>query len=215
MLELNRNHKHLRFPYSIPIADYRWFMVIVGGIGNKVNSWDGDETLQILLWNDARLVGFSVRWTTTHVIITGFQSDPGASIEMVNGAAGTVTWNEAGKILTLDLPWDNGIARKITFANSAASADSTLNHSFTNEAPGWQASFTSFEYLPGTPPPADPTLEFRQSPRQGHHGEVNLTNPAWASRTRTIAGKSRTVRFVSHISSHEVDFHCDIPRPRH
>ncbi|GHC57403.1 SGNH/GDSL hydrolase family protein [Roseibacillus persicicus] len=117
-----------------------------GGSGNKVNSYDGDETLQVNLAADTQLHGFSLRWTTSDIHITGLADDPGVSIATVNGAAGVSNWDAVNKVLTLSLPWDNGEVRAITFANPAVSYGNNLEFSFSGANAANQASFVSFEY---------------------------------------------------------------------
>jgi len=122
-----------------------------GGSGNVTNAWNGTETLDIALQSGVQLTGFGLRWTVSDIVITGFTANPGASIANVNGSAGNVTWNSTTKVLTLDVPWDNGTVRAVTFSNPAAASGATLHLSFTDAAPGWQATFTSFSYRSANP----------------------------------------------------------------
>ena len=129
-----------------------------GGPSNRVNSWDGDETLRIDLASNAQLSSFQTRWTVANLTITGFTSDPKASISntgtaAANGAGnpGSATWNPENSTLVLNLPWDGGNVRSINFANPQASTGQTLNLSFSGDAPGWQASFVSFDYQATAP----------------------------------------------------------------
>lgn len=118
-----------------------------GGSGNRVNSFDGAETLQIQLAADTQLLNFGLRWTVGNIVITGFAANPQATVTNANNSAGTATWNNSTKALTLGLPWDNGQTRIITFANPVASFGNTLTFSITGNAPaGGQASLTSFGY---------------------------------------------------------------------
>lgn len=117
-----------------------------GGSGNRVNSYDGNETLQIELAADTQLLAFTVQWTTSDILITGFAEDPEASVSTVGGSVGSSSWNDETKTLTLDLPWDSGNLRSIAFGNPTASYGNTLNLSFTKSTAGWQASFVSFDY---------------------------------------------------------------------
>lgn len=121
-----------------------------GGAGNQVNSWDGSETLGVDLAANAELTGFQVRWTTSDIIISGFTSDPGASISPSAGTS--ATWDAANSTLTLDLPWDGGDVRTISFANPDASTGSNLDFSFSDSSAGWQTSFVSFDYQATRPP---------------------------------------------------------------
>ena len=122
-----------------------------GGSGNVTNAWDGTETLDIALQPGVQLTGFGLRWTVSDIVITGFTADPGAGIANVNGSEGNVAWNPVTDVLTLDVPWDNGAVRAVTFANPTASGGRTLHLGFTNSTPGWQATFTSFSYRPAAP----------------------------------------------------------------
>lgn len=121
--------------------------------GENLNAWDGSETLDIALSSGVQLTGFGLRWTRSDIIISGFTSDPGATIALVNGSAGSATWNAGTMTLTLDIPWDNGTLRDVSFSHPASSSGKTLNFSFTNSSPGWQAAFTSFTYIAGPPAP--------------------------------------------------------------
>ena len=122
-----------------------------GGPANKINSWDGDETLSISLAQNAQLTGFQLRWTATDLLITGFTQDPGAAISTAGGTNGTATWDPDNSTLLLSLPWDGGNDRTITFANPQSTTGQVLNLSFTRDTPGWQASFVSFQYSASSP----------------------------------------------------------------
>lgn len=136
-----------------------------GGSGNKVNSWDGSETLQVALAADVQLNGFAVRWTTTSILIAGFAEDPQATGTTVNGNSASFTWNAETKTLALNIPWDGGQVRSITFDNPAASYGNTLSFSFPSSSSAAQASFVSFDYQQlaagagAALYQADPTLE--------------------------------------------------------
>lgn len=118
-----------------------------GGTGDRMNSFDGAESLQIQLAPDTQFLGFSVRWTVGDIVISGFAADPQASVSNANNSVGTTDWNDTTQTLTLSLPWDGGQARNITFANPIASYGNTLNLTISGNAPaGGQASFTSFSY---------------------------------------------------------------------
>lgn len=119
----------------------------VGDGGNSnANAWDENDTLTIEFDASAGLSGLYVRWTRADIIITGFTEDPQASI----AGGGTVTWNGTTNTLTLDVPWDNGAGRNITFGNPNASKGQTLDFTFTDAQANWQAAFTSFEYQAGS-----------------------------------------------------------------
>lgn len=117
-----------------------------GGSGNKVNSWDGSETLQAVLAADTRLNAFSVRWTTGQINISGFAENPQAEVSTANGSTGTVAWDEENKILRLTLPWDAGQVRTISLAHPMASFGNTLTFSFDDGPSNSQASMVAFEY---------------------------------------------------------------------
>jgi len=141
----------LRFTTANAFSGQGDFLGDSGGSGNKTNAWDGAETLTIAPANGVYLTGFGLRWTVSDIMIAGFAADPGAAIASVNGSAGSVTWNAGSKILALDIPWDNGALRTVTFNNSVASAGRTLQFSFTDSSPGWQATFTSYSYKTNAP----------------------------------------------------------------
>jgi len=111
-----------------------------GGTLSLQYAWDAAETLDIAPAAGAYLTGFGMVWCRATIIITGFNADPGATI-----SAGTATWNEPAKTLTLDVPWDAGAGRTVTFADASASAGSPLHFAFTGSS-GYKVSFTSFSY---------------------------------------------------------------------
>ncbi|MEN8847582.1 MAG: sulfatase-like hydrolase/transferase [Akkermansiaceae bacterium] len=109
-----------------------------GGTGNLVNAYDGDETLSIQTTPGTVLTSLAFRWTNSTIIISGWAVDPQASLS--NG--GSVTWDDSEKTLTVIVPWDAGNGNTLTFAESAASEDTTLLFTFA----GAQATFTTFDY---------------------------------------------------------------------
>lgn len=117
-----------------------------GGPGSRVNSWDTTETLQIALAPDTQFMGFSLRFTSADIIISGFAEDPEATITTVNNAPASSSWDEVNQVLTLSVPWDQGNVRTVTFQNPSASFGNLLTFSFTRDTPGWQASAVSFDY---------------------------------------------------------------------
>jgi hypothetical protein len=118
-----------------------------GGTANRVNAFDGTETLQMALAADARLNGFALRYTEATITITGFLSDPGVRIGTVNNLPGTSSWNDPAKTLTIGIPWDNNRRRHVIFTNADASKGQTLTLSFSNNgAMVHQATFTDFTH---------------------------------------------------------------------
>jgi hypothetical protein len=132
-----------------------------GSSAAERNAWNDDETLQIALAPGTQLKGFGLRWTVADIIITGFDDDPHAVISSTNGTEGTAIWNPGENTLTLDIPWDGGALREVRFDNPAASTGNSLQFHFTDSSPGWQATFTYFNYIDGPFPPVitDITLD--------------------------------------------------------
>lgn len=125
------------------------FLGDLGGTANRVNAWDGAETLQIAMAPAAQLTGFRLRFAQAAISITGFSSDPGAVLESVNGVTGTAFFDTRTNTLVLSVPFDNP-GRNVTFTNPSASLGQTLNFSFARAAGQTaiaQASFVSFQYL--------------------------------------------------------------------
>lgn len=114
------------------------FMGDGGGTGNLVNAYNGDETLTIQTTPGSALTGLDFRWTDSTITISGWTTDPQATLSQ----GGTATWNQNLKTLTLVVPWDQGNGNTLTFAEPAASADTTLQFTFA----GTQATFTAFQY---------------------------------------------------------------------
>ena len=118
-----------------------------GGTANRVEAFDGSETLQIALGTNTRLNGFALRYTEATITITGFLSDPGARIGTVNDLPGSVTWDDPSKTLTLAIPWDNNRRRHVIFTSPDASMGQTLSLAFANNgARVHQATFTDFTH---------------------------------------------------------------------
>jgi arylsulfatase A-like enzyme/lysophospholipase L1-like esterase len=133
-----------------------------GGTGNRVNAWDGAETLTIDLGSQARLDGFQLRWTNSTLAISGFLADPEAQVATVNGAAGSAAWNGATNTLTITAPWDNGNIRPVTFGNPEATLGATLHFSLPappNVATS-QATFTGFDYTGFAAPLPAPLVHY-------------------------------------------------------
>ena len=118
-----------------------------GGTANRVEAFDGSETLQIALGTNTELNSFALRYTEATITITGLLSNPGARVGTVNELPGTATWDEPTKTLTLGIPWDNSRRRHVTFTNPSASKGQTLTLSFSNNGTRvHQATFTDFTY---------------------------------------------------------------------
>jgi arylsulfatase A-like enzyme len=125
-----------------------------GGTANRVNAWDGAETLTIDLDSQTRLDGFQLRWTNSTLTISGFLADPQAQVATVNNAAATTAWNSSTNTLTITAPWDNGNIRPVTFGNPEATLGATLQFSLPappNTATS-QATFAGFDYRDFTSP---------------------------------------------------------------
>lgn len=130
-----------------------------GAGANLVDAFNAGEELTLALDPSAQLTGFRFRWTEATVTIRGFESDPGASLEDViedkrTGATPSSSWDDANKILTLNVPWDAGAGRVVTLTNPSTSVGATLVFSFA----GRQATFTTFNYEEQANPLPEPLV---------------------------------------------------------
>lgn len=142
----------LSFTTTSTFSGQNDFLGDSGGTANRVEAFDGSETLQIALGTNTELNSFALRFTEATITITGLLSDPGAHVGTVNELPGTAAWDEPTKTLTLGIPWDNNRRRHVTFTTPSASKGRTLTLSFSNNGTRvHQATFTDFTYQILTP----------------------------------------------------------------
>ena len=125
----------------------------VADTGGNANAFDGNEELTVEFDQNAALLSFTNRFTRTDLIISGLDEDPQASVGTANSNSGTAIWNAQTNLLTLDIPWDAGENRTVTFANPVAFTGKTVTFSFTDVQADWQATFVEFTYGFTTPGP--------------------------------------------------------------